>query len=283
MGENHVFGLFPPLVLFAFPCKVLRHKKHNFAPVVKTLKPPVLSKYKQSHFVPPNTLNWDKSPPQFVHFVCLFAFLFFPACKAAFPHLMQSTWYALQGIPVAAMLTMRCWKSQERMMLVACLGRTPRLFLDFLSSPSRSEVRSRFTCQGEEQGEIQMKMAIKNPSREHNQPKWGVWWVQKTNHGEKLPKLICYSKFQLNSILHQDLYHLKPPFIFLPSAVCNEQLAFSQQCGTSTARDHGAMPQPPAMYISEGHFKQTNKTKELKRRQLSKLFFAAWDKNPVIH
>lgn len=42
-------------------------------------------------------------------------------------------------------LTMRCWKSQERIILVACLGKTPRLFLDFLSSFSRREVRSRLT------------------------------------------------------------------------------------------------------------------------------------------
>lgn len=48
--------------------------------------------------------------------------------------------------PVSAhTLTMRCWKSQERMILVACLGKTPRLFLDFLSSLSRREVRSRLT------------------------------------------------------------------------------------------------------------------------------------------
>uniref|UniRef100_A0A663LSB3 Fasciculation and elongation protein zeta 1 n=1 Tax=Athene cunicularia TaxID=194338 RepID=A0A663LSB3_ATHCN len=47
---------------------------------------------------------------------------------------------ALQGVLAAAVLTMRCWKSHERMMLVACLGRTPRLFLDFLSSPSRREL-----------------------------------------------------------------------------------------------------------------------------------------------
>lgn len=54
------------------------------------------------------------------------------------------------GVPVTRApqhhtLTMRCWKSQERMMLVACLGKTPRLFLDFLSSLSKREVRSRFT------------------------------------------------------------------------------------------------------------------------------------------
>ena len=42
-------------------------------------------------------------------------------------------------------LTMRCWKSQERIILVACLGKTPRLLLDFLSSLSRREVRSRLT------------------------------------------------------------------------------------------------------------------------------------------
>lgn len=42
-------------------------------------------------------------------------------------------------------LTMRCWKSQERMMLVACLGRTPLLFLDFLSSLSNRDDRSTFT------------------------------------------------------------------------------------------------------------------------------------------
>lgn len=46
-------------------------------------------------------------------------------------------------------LTMRCWKSQERMMLVACLGKTPRLFLDFLSSLSKREVRSRLTCRAQ--------------------------------------------------------------------------------------------------------------------------------------
>lgn len=45
-------------------------------------------------------------------------------------------------------LTMRCWKSQERMMLVACLGRTPRLFLDFLSSLSNRDDRSMFTLDG---------------------------------------------------------------------------------------------------------------------------------------
>lgn len=47
--------------------------------------------------------------------------------------------------PSSHTLTMRCWKSQERMILVACLGKTPRLFLDFLSSLSRREVRSRLT------------------------------------------------------------------------------------------------------------------------------------------
>lgn len=47
-------------------------------------------------------------------------------------------------------LTMRCWKSQERIMFVACLGRTPRLFLDFLSSPSKSEDKSRFTLEERE-------------------------------------------------------------------------------------------------------------------------------------
>lgn len=43
---------------------------------------------------------------------------------------------------------MRCWKSQERMMLVACLGRTPLLFLDFLSSLSNRDDRSMFTLDG---------------------------------------------------------------------------------------------------------------------------------------
>lgn len=42
-------------------------------------------------------------------------------------------------------LTMRCWKSQERMMLVACFGRTPLLFLDFLSSLSNRDDRSKLT------------------------------------------------------------------------------------------------------------------------------------------
>lgn len=41
--------------------------------------------------------------------------------------------------------TMRCWKSQERMIFVACLGSTPLLFLDFLSSLSNRDVRSMFT------------------------------------------------------------------------------------------------------------------------------------------
>ena len=80
----------------------------------------------------PLNINSDKPPPRFVGFGGFFL-RFFPA---------------LQGVLAAAVLTMRCWKSHERMMLVACLGRTPRLFLDFLSSPSRREVRSRFTCQG---------------------------------------------------------------------------------------------------------------------------------------
>lgn len=35
-------------------------------------------------------------------------------------------------------------------MFVACLGRTPRLFLDFLSSPSKSEDKSRFTLEERE-------------------------------------------------------------------------------------------------------------------------------------
>ena len=47
---------------------------------------------------------------------------------------------------------MRCWKSQERMMLVACLGSTPRLFLDFLSSLSKRDERSRFIFTDESQG-----------------------------------------------------------------------------------------------------------------------------------
>lgn len=42
-------------------------------------------------------------------------------------------------------LTMRCWKSHERIMLVACFGKTPLLFLDFLSSLSSKDERSRFT------------------------------------------------------------------------------------------------------------------------------------------
>lgn len=47
--------------------------------------------------------------------------------------------------PPSLNLTMRCWKSQERMMLVACLGRTPLLFLDFLSSLSNRDDKSTFT------------------------------------------------------------------------------------------------------------------------------------------
>lgn len=50
--------------------------------------------------------------------------------------------------------TMRCWNSQERMMLVACLGKTPLLFFDFLSSPSKREARSRFTLETAEGGII---------------------------------------------------------------------------------------------------------------------------------
>lgn len=38
-----------------------------------------------------------------------------------------------------------CWKSQERMTLVACFGRTPRLFLDEPSSWCK-RLRSWFNC-----------------------------------------------------------------------------------------------------------------------------------------
>lgn len=54
-------------------------------------------------------------------------------------------------------LTMRCWKSQDRMMLVACLGRTPRLFFDFLSSLSRREDKSTFTFPKGKKGGGSMK------------------------------------------------------------------------------------------------------------------------------
>lgn len=47
--------------------------------------------------------------------------------------------------PDGLQLTMRCWKSQERMMLVACLGKTPLLFFDFLSSLSNRDARSTLT------------------------------------------------------------------------------------------------------------------------------------------
>lgn len=113
-----------------------------------------------NHSAPPNT-NSDKPPPGFENFWAFSAFL-----------------SILQGVLVAGVLTMRCWKSQERMMLVACLGRTPRLFLDFLSSPSRREVRSRFTCQDKRNEErigwkwwwATQKMSKTNPEWE-----WDEW------------------------------------------------------------------------------------------------------------
>lgn len=59
-------------------------------------------------------------------------------------------------------LTMRCWKSQERIMLVACFGRTPLLFLDFLSSLSNRDERSTFTFKAKKQD----------------------WWKRKTRKGK---------------------------------------------------------------------------------------------------
>jgi len=193
MDESQTFGLSLPLVLFA------KHQGHNFATCSENTHTPNAPKIKAKPlcaFKYPKLRQTTTSVRSFSRF---FSFL----QSSLFP-LVQPPECALQGASVATMLTMRCWKSQERMMLVACLGRTPRLFLDFLSSPSRSEVRSRLTCQGE--GENQLKKVTGNPKK----PK--QIWTQNGSSGVgkqtcwEPPKSHLFPKICTKfPVFHQDL------------------------------------------------------------------------------
>lgn len=135
---------------------VLALKEYFFPPKVTMVIPKTLPKHKplctsKHKFRQTTTWIWE-----FLGFLCFFT----------------------QGVLVVLVLTMRCWKSHERMMLVACLGRTPRLFLDFLSSPSRREVRSRFTCQdkrNEERIGWKWWWATQKMSKSNTKWEWDEW------------------------------------------------------------------------------------------------------------
>lgn len=83
---------------------------------------------------------FNKFDPTFVYFDWIFSI------HNCMTRLYWQLTHSVVGLQMKLLwLTMRCWNSQERMMLVACFGRTPLLFLHFLSSLSNRDDKSTFT------------------------------------------------------------------------------------------------------------------------------------------